>query len=80
MKNIETSKKAYNVKKVNLCNSLNSNQQREIIAYGNVAKGIFLTRDLVSEPANYLYPEKFVDECLVLKKAGLSLEIFDEKR
>ncbi len=75
-----TSKKAHNVKRVNLCNSLNSNQQREIIAYGNVAKGIFLTRDLVSEPANYLYPEKFVEECLVLKKAGLSLEIFDEKK
>ena len=35
-------------------------------------KGIFLTRDLVSEPANILYPSKFVDICNVLKKSGVN--------
>ena len=43
-------------------------------------KGIFLTRDLVSEPANVLYPSKFVDYCTKLKKEGMKIEVFDEKK
>ena len=43
-------------------------------------KGIFLTRDLVSEPANILYPSKFVDFCDVLKKVGVNIEVLDEKK
>ena len=42
--------------------------------------GIFLTRDLVSEPANVLYPQKFVEFCKVLKKEGVEIQIFDEKK
>ena len=45
-----------------------------------ISKGIFLTRDLVSEPANTLYPEQFVKNCKILEKAGLKLEVFDEKK
>ena len=45
-----------------------------------IAEGVFLTRDLVSEPANVLYPEQFVKNCKKLEKAGLKLEIFDEKK
>lgn len=43
-------------------------------------KGVFLTRDLVSEPANELYPKKFVDVCAVLKKVGVQIEVLDEKK
>ncbi|MAI28963.1 MAG: leucyl aminopeptidase [Rickettsiales bacterium] len=42
--------------------------------------GIFLTRDLVSEPANVLYPQKFVEYCKDLKKVGVEIQIFDEKK
>ncbi len=42
--------------------------------------GIFLTRDLVSEPANVLYPQKFVEFCKDLKKVGVEIQIFDEKK
>ena len=42
--------------------------------------GIYLTRDLVSEPANVLYPEKFVQLCNVLKKVGIKTEVLDEKK
>ena len=45
-----------------------------------MVKGIYLTRDLVSEPANELYPEKFVQLCNVLKKVGIKTEVLDEKR
>ncbi|MDC3091853.1 leucyl aminopeptidase, partial [Rickettsiales bacterium] len=48
--------------------------------YKSISKGIFLTRDLVSEPANELYPEKFVDNCKKLAKVGIELEILDEKK
>ncbi len=48
--------------------------------FKNISAGIFLTRDLVSEPANELYPEKFVDYCINLKKAGIQIEVFDEKK
>ena len=37
--------------------------------------GIFLTRDLVSEPANVLYPQKFVEFCKGLKKVGVEIQI-----
>ena len=46
----------------------------------NISTGVFLTRDLVSEPANILYPEKFVDDCKFLSKLGIKLKIFDEKK
>ena len=48
--------------------------------FEQVSEGIFLTRDLVSEPANELYPEKFVSYCKKLKNVGIKLEIFDEKK
>ena len=74
------SKKEHNVKSIKLCNELSSADQKYVLSCANNSKGVFLTRDLVSEPANILYPEKFVDFCKVMKKAGVSLEIFDEKK
>ena len=42
--------------------------------------GIEKTRDLVTMPANILNPKKFVEEILKLKKIGLQIEIFNEKK
>lgn len=44
-----------------------------------VADGIFLTRNLVSEPANILGPEEFAKECRKLEKAGLKITVLGEK-
>ncbi len=44
-----------------------------------VADGVFFTRDLVSEPANVLYPEEFARRVKKLEKLGLEVEILDEK-
>ncbi|MBK1663388.1 leucyl aminopeptidase [Rhodospirillum rubrum] len=44
-----------------------------------LAKGVFLTRDLVSEPANVLYPESFAAQCEDLKKLGIEVEVLGEK-
>jgi leucyl aminopeptidase len=43
----------------------------------NIINGVFLTRDLVSEPPNYLNPERFVIEIKKLSKLGLKVDIFD---
>ncbi len=40
-------------------------------------KGVFTARDLVSEPANVLYPESYAERCLFLKELGVEVEILD---
>src|SRR5690625_20868 len=43
-----------------------------------VVKGVFLTRDLVSEPANVIYPESFVERARVLEELGVKAEVLNE--
>ncbi|HET8726220.1 MAG TPA: leucyl aminopeptidase, partial [Alphaproteobacteria bacterium] len=45
-----------------------------------VAEGVFLTRDLLSEPANVLYPETFAERCQELVDLGVEVEVLDEKK
>ncbi|WP_207462488.1 leucyl aminopeptidase [Azospirillum sp. SYSU D00513] len=45
-----------------------------------IAEGVFLTRDLVSEPANILYPESLAERCRELESVGVQVEIMDAKR
>ncbi len=44
-----------------------------------VAGGVFLARDLVSEPPNVLYPESYAKRILALKEDGLKVEVLGEK-
>jgi leucyl aminopeptidase len=44
-----------------------------------VAEGVFLTRDLVSEPPNVLYPESFAKRLRGLKADGLKVEVLGER-
>jgi leucyl aminopeptidase len=51
-------------------------------AYANfaaVAEAVEFSRDLVSEPANILYPEEFAKRVKGLEKLGLEVEILGEK-
>ncbi|WP_334128863.1 leucyl aminopeptidase [Sneathiella sp.] len=43
-------------------------------------EGVFLTRDLVSEPANALYPESFAARCQELTELGVEVEVLDEAK
>lgn len=45
-----------------------------------IADGIFLTRDVVSEPPNVIYPETLADRCVDLAKLGLEVDVLDEKK
>ena len=73
-------KKDFKVSSLKLVNETSTSQKRELEKMINSLKGVFLTRDLVSEPANILYPSKFVDYCTKLKKEGVQIEVFDEKK
>ncbi len=44
-----------------------------------VAGGVAFTRELVSEPANILYPESFVERCRHLAELGVEIDVLDEK-
>ena len=48
--------------------------------YDAIKQGIFLTRDLVSEPPNVLNPRIYVKEIKKLSKLGLKIKIYDEKQ
>ncbi|WP_417520060.1 leucyl aminopeptidase [Minwuia sp.] len=43
-----------------------------------VADGVFLTRDLVSEPPNVLYPASLAERCQELTKLGVKVEVLGE--
>ncbi len=43
-----------------------------------IADGVFLTRDLVSEPPNVLYPESFAERCRKLEELGVKVTVLGE--
>ncbi|MEJ0035571.1 MAG: leucyl aminopeptidase [Gammaproteobacteria bacterium] len=45
-----------------------------------VAAGVFLTRDLVAEPPNVLYPKEFAQRLRQLTQHGIKVEVLGEKK
>jgi leucyl aminopeptidase len=45
-----------------------------------VADGVFLSRDLVSEPSNVKYPAAIVEDIRALAESGVDIEILDEEK
>ncbi len=59
-----------NTKKTNLLrNKLNA-----------LLKGVFLARDLVSEPGNVLHPDEYAKRIAKLRKIGLKVTVYDQKK
>ncbi len=48
--------------------------------YAAIAAGVELTKELVSEPANIIYPESFVERCQHLAELGIEITVLDEKQ
>ncbi len=46
--------------------------------YDRINDGVFLTRNLVSEPANVLYPDSFAKQCQALSKLGVKVKVLGE--
>ena len=57
-----------------------ANLKKKYKYYDAIKEGVFLSRDLVSEPPNILNPKKYTEEIKKLSKLGLKVEIFNEKK
>tara|TARA_B100001057_G_scaffold369631_1_gene373342 strand:- start:1953 stop:3407 length:1455 start_codon:yes stop_codon:yes gene_type:complete len=55
----------------------NKNDQLKFKA---IEEGSFYTRDLVSEPGNVLHPDEYAKRLNSLRKIGLKINIYDEKK
>ncbi len=53
---------------------------KDQIKFNAIEKGTFYTRDLVSEPGNILHPDEYAKRINSLRKFGLKINIFDEKK
>ncbi|MGH6968808.1 MAG: leucyl aminopeptidase [Stellaceae bacterium] len=54
--------------------------RRRYAPLDKIADGVFFTRDLVSEPANVIYPETLAARAKELTELGVTIEILDEKK
>ena len=54
--------------------------KKNYVTYSAVERGVNLTRDLVSEPPNVLYPKKYVEIIKKLTSIGLKVNVYDEKK
>ena len=68
-------------KKINfkIITSHKKNIANEYKYYNAIKEGIFLTRDLVSEPPNVLSPKVYANEIKKLSKLGLKIKLYNEK-
>ncbi|HYD65326.1 leucyl aminopeptidase [Azospirillum sp.] len=68
------------LKKVCLLTDEADAAKRSFAARDAVAEGVFFTRDLVSEPANVIYPETLADRCRELAELGVQVDVLDLKK
>ena len=54
--------------------------KRSFAPLDKIADGVFFTRDLVSEPANIIYPETLARAARTLTQLGVTVEVLDEKQ
>ena len=74
------SKKDTRVISVNITGSKNNPSAKSQLKFKAVEEGTFYARDLVSEPGNILHPDEYAKRLSGLKKDGLKINIFDEKK
>tara|TARA_B100000575_G_scaffold209973_1_gene171095 strand:+ start:1416 stop:2870 length:1455 start_codon:yes stop_codon:yes gene_type:complete len=53
---------------------------KDQIKFKAIESGTFYTRDLVSEPGNILHPDEYATRLKSLKKYGLNVVVYDEKK
>ena len=53
---------------------------KDQIKFKAIEEGTFYARDLVSEPGNILHPDEYANRIKSLKKDGLKITIYDEKK
>ena len=65
---------------INVVSIKNKISTKDQLKFKALEEGTFLTRDLVSEPGNILHPDEYAKRINSLKKYGLKVNIYDEKK
>ena len=58
----------------------NKPSAKDQIKFKSIEQGTFYTRDLVSEPGNILHPDEYAKRLNSLRKYGLKVTVYDEKK
>ena len=72
-------KKEKKIIKINVIGK-NKPSSQDQIRFKSIEDGTFYARDLVSEPGNILHPDEYARRLNSLKKIGLKINIYDEKK
>ena len=78
--NIYKSKKIENKLLINLIGKQSTKHLKNKVKFKALEEGTFFTRDLVSEPGNILHPDEYARRLVKLKKYGLKVTVYDEKK
>ena len=78
--NIYKSKKSKKSVSINVIGSKNKISPQDQLRFKALEEGTFFARDLVSEPGNILHPDEYAKRINSLKKFGLKINIYDEKK
>ena len=65
---------------INVLGKKNVPSNAEKLKFKALEEGTFFARDLVSEPGNVLHPDEYSKRISALKKFGLKVVIYDEKK
>ena len=74
------SKKETRLITVNVLGRKNNLSSSDQIRFKAIEQGTFYARDLVSEPGNVLHPDEYAKRIKSLKKYGLRINIYDQKK
>ena len=70
-----------NIKNISIIvNGKNKPSLRDQLKFKAIEEGTFYTRNLVSEPGNILHPDEYAKRINGLKKYGLKINVYDEKK
>ena len=78
--NIYKSKKNKSHISINVIGNKNKISTQNQLRFKALEEGTFFARDLVSEPGNILHPDEYAKRINSLKKFGLKINIYDEKK
>ena len=65
---------------INVLGNKNKPSSQNQLKFKAIEEGTFYARDLVSEPGNILHPDEYAKRLNLLKKDGLKITIYDQKK
>jgi leucyl aminopeptidase len=65
---------------INVLGNKNKPSAQNQLKFKALEEGTFYARDLVSEPGNILHPDEYAKRLISLRKDGLKVNVYDEKK